>query len=1198
MKKTHRTFAALLVLLIALFSFSITAGATEISNSQDGLIASITSDKDSYQENEDINLTFKITNTNDFAVENVSIEAIIPDGLTLKNQTDTKASTVSLGAGEELEFSLVALKASTVTEPSATEPSNETLPTNVTEPTKASNTTVTDPATITSNTTTTSKTTSSNSNSSNGKTADGKVATGDSSSYLLLALICIACLAVAIIAFKFRKKAVKYISLVLCVCIALSSVVILGIPNASAEETTQQMSFEVSKTITVDNQDYKLNAIIKYAVQTENSDDEFVPSRDADLYTDDDLYTTDPDESHIIFDENTGIRFIDNEICIEVKDGITQDAVESLCKKYNASIVSKISTLNSYKLRFTTTYSYEEINSLIEIIEAEDIIDKAYINYAVNNTVDSYYPISSEDRWTNDWNEVPVGANWGIEAIKAPEAWEYIDLMSEVNVGVYDEGFDINHDDLNKVIQNCSLNPSNPLDHGTHVAGIIGADFENGIGINGVSPTAKLSLVNYNCNNSDSYNFKYAMTYLIDEKNTKVVNISLGAWQEVIFAASQGESTAQKYLKSVSVDFENTLNQLLSRDEFVICTSAGNNRGYSYYKSDNAPYGYYLAGDKGTYLDRKSGNYLKWNGNDSPISGSNQAMADWKHLALISDKEVKKCIITVGAIQNDSDTTAKYSLCNFSDIGETVDVVAPGYDIESTVSNNGYEWQHVNEDGTISSWSGTSMASPHVAGIAAMLYSLDSDLTGDEVKRIICDTATTEVDGYKLVDAEAAVKEVLGQGNLSGEVVSSDNNTGISNVRVDTYLKLKSGTQYVDTVYTDDKGNFSMELQGGSYELRFNKDGYKTATTTITISKDVMTVLKDPIVMEKILEVNTCIESYASFNNFTTGSHAAAISDNGTLYMWGDNHIGQLGTEEVTASSTPIMVMSNVKSASLGRLFSAAITNNNELYMWGFNSNGQLGSGIIAHSSTPIKIMDNIASVSTASAHSGAITTDGDLYMWGWNTFGQLGNGTTTDSLVPIKIMSNVKSISLGVDHSCAITIDGDLYMWGDNDYGKLGNGTTTESLVPIKIMSNVKSVSLNSSRSAAITENGDLYLWGYGYFGNDTKTSSSIPIKVMSNVKSVSLGTDHNAVITENGDLYMWGYNSHGQVGDGTTTTCYTPTKIMSNVKHVSLGDTFSTAVTESGELYTWGGNSYGQLGNGTTTDIYTPTKITLVKQ
>lgn len=54
MKKTFKIFAVLLVMAIALLGFNITANAAETSNTQDGLTATITTEKDSYQANEDI----------------------------------------------------------------------------------------------------------------------------------------------------------------------------------------------------------------------------------------------------------------------------------------------------------------------------------------------------------------------------------------------------------------------------------------------------------------------------------------------------------------------------------------------------------------------------------------------------------------------------------------------------------------------------------------------------------------------------------------------------------------------------------------------------------------------------------------------------------------------------------------------------------------------------------------------------------------------------------------------------------------------------------------------------------------------------------------------------------------------------------------------------------------------------------------
>lgn len=73
MRRLLKSFTAFSVIAMLLFSFCISVGAVEEThNSQDGLVASITTKKDGYQSNEDIDLTFKVTNTNDFTVENVS----------------------------------------------------------------------------------------------------------------------------------------------------------------------------------------------------------------------------------------------------------------------------------------------------------------------------------------------------------------------------------------------------------------------------------------------------------------------------------------------------------------------------------------------------------------------------------------------------------------------------------------------------------------------------------------------------------------------------------------------------------------------------------------------------------------------------------------------------------------------------------------------------------------------------------------------------------------------------------------------------------------------------------------------------------------------------------------------------------------------------------------------------------------------
>ncbi|NLG78710.1 MAG: S8 family peptidase [Firmicutes bacterium] len=94
-------------------------------------------------------------------------------------------------------------------------------------------------------------------------------------------------------------------------------------------------------------------------------------------------------------------------------------------------------------------------------------------------------------------------------------------------------------------------------------------------------------------------------------------------------------------------------------------------------------------------------------------------------------------------------------IASFSNSGEQVAVAAPGEDIYSTYRDGGYK-----------SLTGTSMACPHVTGVAALLLSVSPGLTRDDVRQIVCGTATKlsgfspDQQGSGVVNAGAAVARV------------------------------------------------------------------------------------------------------------------------------------------------------------------------------------------------------------------------------------------------------------------------------------------------------------------------------------------------------------------------------------------------------------------------------------------------------
>lgn len=355
---------------------------------------------------------------------------------------------------------------------------------------------------------------------------------------------------------------------------------------------------------------------------------------------------------------------------------------------------------------------------------------------------------------------------------------------------------------------------------------------------------------------------------------------------------------------------------------------------------------------------------------------------------------------------------------------------------------------------------------------------------------------------------------------------------------------------------------------------------------------------------------NAYVRSFA-----ITSAAAAAITDDGSLYLWGKNDSGVLGqgfTSTKTTLSTPGKV-TGVPGKVAEVVFNeyntvAALTEDGELYTWGANyygavGNGNSGSGNIVTS--PYHAMSHVAKVWLGYEAGFALAEDGSLYSWGTNSGYTLGQGqekTSAKALTPVKILSNVVDFDIG---SCqgdptaaALTANGDLYVWG-----KCGSGITYKT--PVKVLSNVVDFCTPNASYygslAAVKNTGELFLLGHFPKGASSKAEEieySTPTKIMNEVKSVVCANGVMMAIRTNGDLYGWGYAPYGTLGDGKNYSFsdyyrLSPKKIMSNVESVCLENTTAAALMPDGSLYTWGYGWDGCTGQGFSGSSNRPTKI-----
>ncbi len=530
-----------------------------------------------------------------------------------------------------------------------------------------------------------------------------------------------------------------------------------------------------------------------------------------------------PGEEDIVFNDNTGIIYVKNQLLISAMLGVPKDVVEQMADSVEADIVGYLQLTNDYQIAFREEKTEEELDIIMSYLNSYSYISNVTLNSVVETEDDMTVTTDTEygqDTWDE---ETPDGNNWGLEALKIPSAWDYSKDFVPVRMGVIDNMFDEAHEDLQENFEHVFNNSTNLTSgHGTHVAGIMAAS-RNNVGIAGVVTRPKLYGYAKNDkipNMTSVMEYKYAFANLVGN-HVKVINVSYGTGHLQCFAASRGNEKAINYVKSNAEIMQEFLHKLiLAGYDFVIVTSAGNVEREKYVEDSSQKYGY-----------RK---YEKGKDSVNSILSGN-ALAEYNSfLNAIEMSIVKSRIIVVGSVRHSVLNNRTYYYCaDDSNVGERVDVCAPGVDILSTVPGNQY-----------GNKSGTSMAAPHIAGVAGLLYQAVPGINASLVKSIICGNISIKVNdahgkGYGLPDAVKCVETALkthgsSQGNPmpSGMLVgmiTDQKGKKLEGVKI-TACRTSAGESnldnYVTLGSTDENGNYEMVLQQGTYNLNICAEGY------------------------------------------------------------------------------------------------------------------------------------------------------------------------------------------------------------------------------------------------------------------------------------------------------------------------------------------------------------------------------------
>lgn len=387
------------------------------------------------------------------------------------------------------------------------------------------------------------------------------------------------------------------------------------------------------------------------------------------------------------YDSSNVLQGLTDEFIIKLKPTSTISQLQDLVIQYNCILIEESEFEPNQFLISSSNSTYNALQ-LANIFYETNLFEYSTPNFIFTNMLQS-----NDEYYSNQWALNNTGQNGGVAGIdiKVEKAWTITEGSSNIHIAVVDDGVNLNHPDLfaNILPGYDATGKGTGGDHyyssekhGTACAGIISAVKDNGIGISGIAPKCKIrpAHATFGTNNT---------TYWLSQS----INWARNVGADVISNSWGGGAPNDAINEAIN----NAANKGRNNKGCVVIFASGN--------------------------DNKNG--VEYPSNLSKV---------------IAVGAVDKCGIRSGRIDivpNSCDpwcTNCKPG----SSYGSGLYVVAPGTNVYSTdrQGNLGYYSSDYTHD-----FGGTSAACPHVAGVAALMLSINPEMTQQQVKYIISATA-------------------------------------------------------------------------------------------------------------------------------------------------------------------------------------------------------------------------------------------------------------------------------------------------------------------------------------------------------------------------------------------------------------------------------------------------------------------------
>lgn len=388
--------------------------------------------------------------------------------------------------------------------------------------------------------------------------------------------------------------------------------------------------------------------------------------------------------------------YVPNEILVHFSKIPGRDEMSKLLLPFRASIKKRIDKLNYYLISFPSDFKPEEI---------KDYLTKKspYVQSAEPNILIPIESIPNDFFFSKQWSLIK---NTDLEpAVKAhinvADVWDIENGNPDVVVAVIDTGVDYNHEDLvENIWHNPGEIPSNGIDddNNGYVDDVIGWDF-----VDAFEGAKGEDLVDSDNDPTDGQGHGTHISGIISASGNNKVGIAGISWKSKIMALRAGYKTSSGSATIESASAAEAIIYAADNGAKIINISWGDSR-----KSEVIENAIDYASKKDVLICAAAGNQNS-KSNIYPAALPNPY------------------ILSVGA------TDSEGKKASFSNYGEWVDLSAPGVDIYSTFLKNGYI-----------KMSGTSMAVPHVSGLAALLASHFKNISALGVKAKIMRSADVD----------------------------------------------------------------------------------------------------------------------------------------------------------------------------------------------------------------------------------------------------------------------------------------------------------------------------------------------------------------------------------------------------------------------------------------------------------------------